>query len=377
MVALYVYSANKLLGDYVSAKLYLNVDDYVVTYLYTIFFYLFSFGLFVFFDFLTSCNSCGIKNNKFPSANKLMLLLLIMNLYFIKETDVGIMHHSNEITVGGVLGLIGYICAILRVNFIFYIYAAIEKNKNHIYWLNVILFLGTELMRGVTFPILLVIAANFSFFIKRISKIWFLIISILSVKVINVIYNIKYEVRLGSDVEPLSLYDSTMMLFGRFSTYSNSLFYNVKLNPISDFFGKNENLVSVYSEFFQRLSPFPSLFLVDQNKIEYGKLIFSYFTGYMDSSNAMIYPTHLYMLSFSDAIFSVILMSIYLFVCLLSCNHIFNSNMELKVVIFLIFIFFVTQSFYGLMASFIYAMVIYMVLFKVVTLISAHVIKIK
>lgn len=290
------------------------------------------------------------------NINLIMLFLSIFYFVFILQTGIGkvsVENNSNNLTI---IEKILYSPLILfKFNFLIYMYAAGNKFKNKMYYLVIFLFTATELIRGVSFSILLFVIIEHKIIAKLITKKNLIIAFPIILLCINAIYNIKYSVRLGYKYEYLNMYETSIMLIGRLSIISNMLYIQEHYNNIKLLLSSHD--YSMFDEFFEKLTPMPSLFGINDKVIEFGKIIFSYSNGNFNSATA---SSVLVMMCFLPSqIFTIvsILFVSSIFIIFIT-NRLFN-NLEQNTVAFFFVFLTLYQGFLGIIASYVYALFVY------------------
>lgn len=348
-------------GEYVSD--YLNVETNV-KHIYIICFLIFI----VFFHYLFLYSWCILsvlffRKSKLTTSvniNSIFLLLVIIYFIFLLKTGSGKVYAD-----GGSIGelssfdkLLFFPIIILKLNFLIYIYAAGCKKKDNIYYLVLFIFLICELYRGVSFSILLIALIEIEK-IKRCFRIKYLLISLpLFVLFVNIVYNIKFMVRLGEHYDYLDIFQTLIMLLGRLSIISNVLYNYEHYYSVSNFvegFG-----YSAINEFLEKLTPMPSLFGITEKTTEIGKLIFYHSYGRWDSAIAISVLGILSIVPGQLLEICAILIISFVFIQL-TINMLDNTEQQNTVAFFFI-ILTLYQGFWGLLANYVYALFIYLII---------------
>ncbi len=290
------------------------------------------------------------------NINLIMLFLSIFYFIFILQTGVGKVSVENNHNGLTIIEKILYSPLILfKFNFLIYVYAAGNKFKNKTYYLVIFLFTAAELIRGVSFSILLFVIIEHKRIAKLITKKNLIIAFPIILLCINAIYNIKYSVRLGDKYEYLNVYETSIMLIGRLSILSNILYIQEHYNNIKLLLSSHD--YSMFDEFFEKLTPMPSLFGINDKVIEFGKIIFSYSNGNFNSATASSVLVMMYFLP--SQIFTIvsILFVSSIFIIFIT-NRLFN-NLEQNTVAFFFVFLTLYQGFLGIIANYVYALFVY------------------
>lgn len=359
MCSLYIIYYHEYVSDYLNVETRLD-DIYVVMFFciifaaYIIYYYSWS-GL----NFVFRRRS---KLSPLGNANFIFFIFVVIYLIFIIKTGVGKVNAEDSGGAGSLSlmdKIIFFPIIILKLNYLIYIYAAGCRNKNKLYYATVILFLACELYRGVSFSILLLAIIEYDRW-KRYIKVRNLIVTIpLMIVFINIVYNLKFMSRLGESYEYLNIYQTLVMLMGRLSVISNVLYNYENYISISNFVNIT-NIYSAANEFLEKLTPMPSIFGINEKTLEFGKLVFLNSYGRPDSAIAVsvlgmmaIVPVQ------TTTIITIIVLSV-LFIKF--AINLLDKTAEQDTVAFFFVLLTLYQGFWGILANYVYALFIYLLL---------------
>ncbi|MFM4728064.1 oligosaccharide repeat unit polymerase [Aeromonas caviae] len=359
---IYIQLNGLYLSDFFDVKVESPFYGEVLLYLMTIIFY-FSLSTVLTLPFKVRLPILRVNLITSKSIEILFIILGVLYLYQVMFTEVGRISVSESSTqaYSPLQKLVIYINAILRYNFVIYIYACLKKDeeKKYLYWSMVLLFLVTETLRGVSFPIFLFLVIEMER-VKKLGMRTYIILSPIALWGLNFIYNLKFEIRYLTPMD-YSYFDTTAMAIGRLSTLSNSSFFLNNIESINILSSQLSQETSIYSDFFSRLTPFPSLFLVKENFLNYGNVFFSFLQNHYNSSSAMLYPLQLYIYDTKDLIVSILVIVVAV-PSILLLSKLIDKSGRLYMFSIIYIMFFFTQSFYGLLASYLYALIIFILL---------------
>lgn len=366
MCALYILYYHEYVSDYLNVEA--NLDDlYVMAFfcliLFAYLFYYYSWsGLTFIFERQKKLAPIG-------NVNILFFIFVIIYLIFVMKTGVGKVNASdsasaNDLSIFDKLLFLPVIA--LKVNYLIYIYAAGCRNKNKLYYVTIVLFLICELYRGVSFSILLLAVIEIDKWRKYI-RVRNLIVTIpFFLLFVNIVYNLKFMVRLGDGYEYLNVYQTLVMLMGRLSVISNILYNYENYTAISNFVSINN--YNVANEFLEKLTPMPSMFGIHEKTIEFGKLIFWNSYGRPDSAIAV---SILGMLAIVPAQAATIIVTLVLSILFIKFTiSLLDKAEEQDIVAFFFVLLTLYQGFWGILANYVYALFVYLALTSLKQLLS-------
>ncbi|ELV2845781.1 oligosaccharide repeat unit polymerase, partial [Enterobacter cloacae] len=237
---------------------------------------------------------------------------------------------------------------------------------NKLYYVTIVLFLICELYRGVSFSILLLAVIEIDKWRKYI-RVRNLIVTIpFFLLFVNIVYNLKFMVRLGDGYEYLNVYQTLVMLMGRLSVISNILYNYENYTAISNFVSINN--YNVANEFLEKLTPMPSVFGIHEKTIEFGKLIFWNSYGRPDSAIAV---SILGMLAIVPAQAATIIVTLVLSILFIKFTiSLLDKTEEQDIVAFFFVLLTLYQGFWGILANYVYALFVYLALTSLKQLLS-------
>ncbi|MHA1064143.1 oligosaccharide repeat unit polymerase [Enterobacter ludwigii] len=366
MCALYIFYYHEYVSDYLNVEA--NLDDlYVMAFfcliLFAYLFYYYSWsGLTFIFERQKKLAPIG-------NVNILFFIFVVIYLIFVMKTGVGKVNASdsasaNDLSIFDKLLFLPVIA--LKVNYLIYIYAAGCRNKNKLYYVTIVLFLICELYRGVSFSILLLAVIEIDKWRKYI-RVRNLIVTIpFFLLFVNIVYNLKFMVRLGDGYEYLNVYQTLVMLMGRLSVISNILYNYENYTAISNFVSINN--YNVANEFLEKLTPMPSVFGIHEKTIEFGKLIFWNSYGRPDSAIAV---SILGMLAIVPAQAATIIVTLVLSILFIKFTiSLLDKTEEQDIVAFFFVLLTLYQGFWGILANYVYALFVYLALTSLKQLLS-------
>ncbi|MGC6230636.1 oligosaccharide repeat unit polymerase [Hafnia paralvei] len=315
-----------------------------------------------FWDFFSIALKSSNHFRSLGNVNVLMLLLSCIYFIFVFQTGVGrISSTDGPAELSAFEKIIYSPIIVFKFNFLIYIYAAGNKYKNKTYYIAILLFIASELFRGVSFTILLFSIIEYKKIKGLITKRNFILLIPFTIIFINLVYNLKYYVRLGDKYEYLSVYETFIMLVGRLSLLSNVIFVQDNYKSFEGFLSGYRYIV--FDEFFEKLTPMPSLFGINDKVIEFGKLIFAYSNGSFNSATAVSVISIMYF--FPNQIIDVIsiLMISVIFVIFIT-NRLYNHREQNTVAFFFVFLT-LYQGFWGILANYVYALFMYFILIAI------------
>lgn len=366
MCALYILYYHEYVSDYLNVEA--NLDDLYVM----VFFCLILFAyLFYYYSWsgLTFIFERQKKLAPIGNVNILFFIFVVIYLIFVMKTGVGKVNASdsasaNDLSIFDKLLFLPVIA--LKVNYLIYIYAAGCRNKNKLYYVTIVLFLICELYRGVSFSILLLAVIEIDKWRKYI-RVRNLIVTIpFFLLFVNIVYNLKFMVRLGDGYEYLNVYQTLVMLMGRLSVISNILYNYENYTAISNFVSINN--YNVANEFLEKLTPMPSVFGIHEKTIEFGKLIFWNSYGRPDSAIAV---SILGMLAIVPAQAATIIVTLVLSILFIKFTiSLLDKTEEQDIVAFFFVLLTLYQGFWGILANYVYALFVYLALTSLKQLLS-------
>lgn len=287
-----------------------------------------------------------------------LFVLVLIFLYFILnlKTGIGKVGQEDNVTLTGLDKLLFIAPIFFKINFLIYIYAAGNRNKNRLYYFNLFFFVFAELTRGVSFTILLLLIIEYNKIRRFISFRYFLFSLLFGILLINVIYNVKFYVRMGAKYEYIDIYTSLIMLMGRLSILSNLLFIYDNLSDIRLYF-YGSGYQGIVHEFLESLTPVPSLFGISEKVLEFGKILFSYSNVTFTSATAasLLGIIYIYPNSIFNAITIICLSWIYIDII---TGYLEFSRMQ-RVVAYFFVLLALYQGFMAILSNYIYALTIY------------------
>lgn len=366
MCALYILYYHEYVSDYLNVEANLESFYVIATFCLILTGYLFYYYSWQGLTFVFAR-----KNHlaQLGNVNFLFFVFVVIYLIFIVKTGVGKVNASDSATASDLTildKLLFFPVIALKVNYLIYIYAAGCRNKNKLYYATIMLFLICELYRGVSFSILLLAIIEIDKW-RRYIRVRNLIVTLPFILLfVNVVYNLKFMARLGEEYEYLNVYQTLVMLMGRLSVISNILYNYENYTSISNFV--NINNYSVVTEFLEKLTPMPSMFGIHEKTIEFGKLVFLNSYGRPDSAIAVsilgmlaIVPTQ------TSAIILILVLSILFIKFTISM---LDKTEEQDVVAFFFVLLTLYQGFWGILANYVYALFIYLILTSLKQLLS-------
>lgn len=366
MCALYILYYDEYVSDYLHVKVKLE-DVYVMVFFSLIFvaylFYYYSWsGLTFVFERRKKLTPLG-------DVNLLFFFFVVIYLMFIIKTGAGKINATNGVSAGDLSVIDKFLffpIIALKLNYLIYIYAAGCRNKNNVYYATILLFLVCELYRGVSFSILLLAIIEINKWSKYIKTRNLVLIIPFFLIFVNVIYNIKFMVRLGGGHEYLNVYQTLIMLIGRLSVISNILYNYENYISINNFV--NINSYTAFNEFLEKLTPMPSIFGIHEKTIEFGKLIFFNSYGRPDSAIAI---SMLGMMAIIPAQATVIMTIIIISILFIKFTiSLLDKSEEQDIVAFFFVLLTLYQGFWGILANYVYALFIYLILTSLKQLLS-------
>lgn len=353
---IYILYNKELVSDYLGKSI--GLSELTITYVFII---LLSF--YFLFHFLW-----GITERIFPprrtigsAGNLNVFIFILILLYFLLnlKTGVGKVGQEENVALTGFDKLLFIAPIFFKLNFLIYIYAAGNKHKSSLYYFNLLFFSFTELTRGVSFTILLLLIIEFNKIRKLISLKYFIFSIVLGILLVNVIYNVKFYIRMGSRFEYIDIYTSLIMLMGRLSVLSNLLFIHDNISDIRAYF-YNTEYQGVAREFLESLTPAPSLFGIYEKVLEFGKILFSYSNVTFTSATAASLLGIMYV--YPDSIFKVSIIIFFSWVYI----HIITGYLEFsrmqRVVAYFFVLLALYQGFLAILSNYVYALTIYFII---------------
>jgi len=356
----YLLYSNKYMSDYFGVDWKSTVYGDLLLYIAIVAYYIILTKILYSFQLISVPNfdAKNVVNFKFE-----LFLLFLACLYFYQciFTNVGSLSilESEDIIYTPLQKLVIYINAVFRFNFIVYIYACLkdDKDKGKMYWFIIAVFLISESLRGVSFPFFLIFIIEMDR-VRRMGMGLNILLLPCALIFVNTIYNLKFEVRYQTEIG-YSIFETTVMLIGRLSTLSNASFFINNIDEVYNYANGLSQQVSIYDDYFSRLTPFPSLFGIKGDFLNYGNVVFSFLHGHFKSSNALLYPLQITIYKIEDLIISLIVVSIST-VLILFISKSLDSTRKLFTFSVVYMVFFFTQSFYGLLSSYLYALLIFL-----------------
>ncbi|MEQ5161776.1 oligosaccharide repeat unit polymerase [Proteus terrae] len=355
-------------GEYNSDYLHQNVKNplYIVAIINSVIIFLYLFYYFIWESIGFLCKRLKLKNLNTPNLNILFFILSILYLFFYLRTGIGKAGSENpELSIFDKIIFIPII--ISKFNFLIFIYAAANKHKSKLYYSTLVIFIFTEILRGISFPILIIGMLESKLIFDKLKKINPIIVILLFILFINIIYNLKYYARLDYSYQYIDIFTTLSMFVGRLSLTSNLNYLIEHISPISYMIESNFNYSSI-NEFLEKLTPAPSIFGIHEKVIEFGKLIFYFNFNHLGSATAssvlgitLIIPEQL------------LTISVILTISMIYCNlitRIISSSYQQNCVAFIIMFLTLYQGFWGLLANYLYAITFYLFMLIVLNLLG-------
>ena len=353
---IYIAFTGEYNGDYINR--YTENPFYIIIIINAsiIFLYLIYYFLWGFIENL--CNRLKLKNFSTPNLNILFFILSILYLFFYIRTGVG--KAGGENTELSLLDKLIFIPIIIsKFNFLIFIYAAANKHKSKLYYLTLLIFLSTEIFRGISFPLLIIGILESNLIFNKLKKINPIIIGILLILFINLIYNLKYYMRLEDSYQYINMLTTLSMFVGRLSLTSNLSYLIEHIPSISYMIESSFNYCSI-NEFLEKLTPAPSIFGIHEKVIEFGKLIFYYNFNHLGSATASSVIGIIMILPEQTVVIFIILLTSIIYINIIT--KLLYSSYQQNCVAFLIMFLTLYQGFWGLLANYLYAITFYLVM---------------
>lgn len=350
----YIVITGEYNGDYLNRNINNPIYIIIIINISIIFLYLLYY---FFWELLNNlCSRIRIKSFNTPNLNILFFILSILYLFFYIRTGVGKAGSENiELTLVDKILFLPIIIG--KFNFLIFIYSAANKYKTKLYYLTLIIFLVTEILRGISFPLLIIGILESKTIFNKLRKINPLITIGLLILFINLIYNLKYYIRLDDSYQYLNILTTLSMFVGRLSLTSNLSYLIEHIPSISYMIESNFNYSSI-NEFLEKLTPAPSIFGIHEKIIEFGKLIFYYNFNHLGSATASSVIGIIMILPEQIIAIAIILIISIIFINIIT--RLLYSSYQQNCVAFIIMFLTLYQGFWGLLANYIYALTFYL-----------------
>ncbi|MGG2079126.1 oligosaccharide repeat unit polymerase [Lelliottia nimipressuralis] len=353
---IYIAYNNELVSDYIGKPLGSGILTLSSVFFVLVFFYML-------FHFIWNASErIFIPKRTIGSVGNLnVFILILITLYFLLnlKTGVGKVGGEDIVKLTGIDKLLFIAPIFFKLNFLIYIYAAGNRNKTKLYYFNLLFFSFVELTRGVSFTILLLVIIEFYKFRKLMTLRYFLLSMVLGIALVNIIYNLKFYIRMGPKYEYIDIYTSLIMLMGRLSILSNFIFIFDNISDIRSYF-HTVGYQGVDKEFLESLTPIPSLFGINEKVMEFGKILFSYSNVTFTSATAASLLGIMYV--YPDSILSVLIIISTSWIYI----HIVTSYLEFirmqRVVGYFFILLSLYQGFFAILGNYLYALTIYFVI---------------
>ena len=361
---IYIILTNEYNGDYLNKNIKTPLDIIVYINLFIISLYILYYLSWELIRKL--CSKIKTKSLEIPNLNILFFILSILYFLFYIRTGVGKVGGENiQLTL--IDKIIFSPIIISKFNFLIFIYAAGNRNKNKIYYCTLLIFILTEMLRGVTFPLLIIGIIESKFILKRIRKINLAVLLGLMIISINIIYNLKYYIRLDESYQYINIFATLSMFIGRLSLTSNLSYLFENYNSIS-YMIKSSFTYSSVNEFLEKLTPVPSLFGINEKVLEFGKLVFYYDFNHLGSAIAASVVGIIMILPEQSVEILIILMTSIIYVNIIT-RFLYDHNQQ-NCVAFIMTFFTLYQGFWGLLANYIHAVTFYLVMLLILNIIG-------
>lgn len=356
MCMLYIMFFGELTSDYLGVENSLSMQAVMLLYTMLIVLYLLYYKM---WNTVESFALYKKKINDNVDLNYLFLFLTILYMYYVLSTGDGAVGKEEIVDLTFVQKIIFLPIILTKFNFLFFLYAASEGNKNKLFYLNIFLFVLSELVRGVSFTVLVFIMLEY----KRIME-WLKIKNIILffpgvIVFVNVVYNVKYYVRLGDGYSYIDLYTTIIMLVGRLSILSNLTYLVSHYNDLMSYVG-NMEYKGILIEFLEKLTPMPSVFGINEKVVELGKIIFSFSIGSLNSATAISVLGDAILLP--NQLLEIIIIIIFAFFIIFSIVPRFVNSFNQSLVAYFFVLLTLYQGFWGLLANYLYALIIYSIM---------------
>lgn len=352
---IYILLYGEYVSDYLNIKTTLSETIIVTT-------FLFLMALYLTYHLVWSASEkifySGRVIGTAGNLNGVMFVLIILYFILVFKTGVGKVGASDAVSLTFTEKLIFLPPILFKANFLIYIYAAGNRFRSKLYYCNLFVFLAAEISRGVSFSILLLLLIEYDNIKKYISFKYILISILMSVVLVNLIYNVKFYIRMGGGYNYIGVYESLIMLFGRLSIISNFLYIQEHIDSLRIFMNAS-GYTGLANEFLESLTPMPSLFGINDKVVEFGKFLFSYSNVTLNSATAASLIGILYILPKEIGPAIIIFTCSGIFVQYL-LNKI-NANNHQQLVAYFFFLLTLYQGFMAILSNYIYALIVYVI----------------
>jgi len=353
MCALYIILFNELTSDYLGVENILSIQAVILTYIALLALYFIYYKL---WGTVEGYANYKVKIKDNIDLNIMFLCLTLLYLYYVLSTGAGVVGNEETAELTFSQKIIFLPIILLKFNFLFFLYAASKGNKNRLFYFNIALFIISEMIRGVSFTVLLFILLEYKKVINYLKVKYILIFFPFFLAFVNVVYNIKYYVRLGDGYSYIDIYTTIIMLIGRLSILSNLSYLLSHYNDMVNYIG-SISYQGVLTEFLEKLTPMPSIFGINQKVLELGKIIFSFSIGSFNSATAISVLGIAILLPYQ--LLSIILIMIFAFIIIFTIVPRFTSPSNQSLVAYFFVLLTLYQGFWGLLANYLYALIVY------------------
>lgn len=353
MCAFYIIFFGDLTSDYLGVENILSIQAVILTYITLMALYFFHYKL---WGVIESCTHYNTKIKDNVDLNIMFLFLTFLYLYYVLSTGAGVVDNEEAAELTFSQKIIFLPIILSKFNFLFFLYAASKGKKNSVFYFNIALFIVSEMIRGVSFTVLLFILLEYKKIISYFKVKYLFLIFPFFLAFVNLVYNVKYYVRLGDGYSYIDVYTTIIMLIGRLSILSNLSYLISHYNDIASYVDSMD-YQGVLTEFLEKLTPMPSVFGINQKVLELGKIIFSFSVGSFNSANAISVLGFAILLPYQ--LLSIIIIMLLAFVIIFTIVPRFISSDNQSLVAYFFVLLTLYQGFWGLLANYLYALIIY------------------
>lgn len=320
----------------------------------------------------TNMKKLNLTNDNY--LDYFMALLLVMNILFFLKTGSGLAGGTKKVPFS-------FIRQIFPLQFFYYIYYCLKRKKNNaLFKLLIFSFIGFNLLRGWTGHLLYFFMLELYFrtngFLKIITVIKILFFSLFVPMIYSLSYKLKMFIRINSIVE-MGYIDSFQHLTGRLSSISNIAYILEIKNELIYKINNNLGHFSFIKESIGAIVPNRLLPFTSHDSINHFLTLIAYPTRKGISFKTGIIGKFIPLFEINNLEGIFFIFYVIFLVLLVHFIGLFYHNNNIEFLIFLVGINFLLGGNLSIITLFIYSLLIFQLVIKIINLVCQFNKKIK